>query len=156
MTTEKTFGFKEKLMTAFMLFVLIISGLGAETAFADTPRNAPEDKKDTGNISDVEVKISDDGVLTIEGNSGMTSATKSGAAWTSFITKYRNFIVGISGIGAVSMILFFIMQLLKLGAAADNPQGRQQAITGLIWSGIAAALLGSVTIIVGFFYSALR
>lgn len=155
MTTEKTFGFKEKLMTAFMLFVLLISGLGAETAFA-ADNNASGDEKDSGNISDVEIEITDDGTLTIGGSSGMTSETKSGAAWTSFITKYRNFIVGISGIGAVSMILFFIMQLLKLGAASGNPQGRQQAITGLIWSGIAAALLGSVTIIVGFFYSALR
>lgn len=109
-----------------------------------------------GNISDMNVTISDTGALTISGQSGMTSSAKSGGAWTAFIAKYRNFIIGISGIGAVSMILFFIFQLLKLGATAGNPQARSQALSGLIWSGVAAAGLGSATIIVGFFYSSLR
>lgn len=149
MTIGQTF--KQKFISILMLLTLFFGFLQPGIVSAtDTAGDG------TGNIGDMSVQISDDGKLTISGGSGMTTEASSGSAWTNFISKYRNFIVGISGIGAVSMILFFIFQLLKLGGSADNPQARQNALTGLIWSGVAAAALGSVTIIVGFFYSALR
>ena len=106
-------------------------------------------------VSDVEVKISDDGTLSVSGG-GMSSTAKSGKAWTDLITKYKGFIVGISGIGTVSMILFFIMNAIKLGASSGNSKGRTDAIIGLVVTGIASALLGAVSVIVGFFYSALK
>lgn len=106
-------------------------------------------------ISDVKVEVSDDGSLSVSGG-GMSSTAKSGKAWTDLITKYKGFIVGISGIATVSMILFFVMNAMKLGASSGNSQGRTQAIVGLVFSGIAAALLGAVSVIVGFFYSALK
>ncbi|AMN30961.1 hypothetical protein BFS06_12175 [Clostridium perfringens] len=71
--------------------------------------------------------------------------------WVNVITKYKNFIVGISGIGAVTMVLCFVVCFMKLGASTGNPQARQSAITGILWTGIAAAGLGSVAIITGFF-----
>ncbi len=124
-------------------------------AFAGINLFAPIQAHAEGSVGDVNVTVNDSGGLTVSGG-GMSNSTKSGDAWTNFIKKYRNFIVGISGIGAVSMILFFIMNFMKLGANAGNPQGRQQAITGLVFSGLAAAGLGAVSIIVGFFYSALK
>lgn len=138
---------KQRLLYVVMLLGLMLSFMNPIVARANDA---------TGNIGDMDVRIGDDGKMEITGRSGMTTNTSSGTAWTNFIKKYRDFIVGVSGIGAVSMILFFIFQLLKLGGSAGNPQGRTQALTGLIWSGVAAAALGSVTIIVGFFYSALR
>ena len=78
----------------------------------------------------------------------------SAKAWGDFIAKYRNFITGIAGIGAVTMVVLFIVQFLKLGASAGNPQARSQALVGVLWTGIAAAGLGAVTLIVGFFYNA--
>lgn len=140
-----------RMVSLLFLFTLFFGVLAPNSVNA-----APTVSAGNGNISDMSVTISDSGALTISGESGMTSTAKSGGAWTAFISKYRNFIVGISGIGAVSMILFFIFQLLKLGATAGNPQARSQALSGLIWSGVAAAGLGSATIIVGFFYSSLR
>ncbi|BBW98908.1 hypothetical protein [Geobacillus subterraneus] len=91
------------------------------------------------------------GKLSVSGG-GFTNGA-SAQAWKDFITKYRNFIVGIAGIGAVTMIVLFIVQFLKLGASAGNPQARSQALVGVLWTGIAAAGLGAVTIIVGFFYN---
>lgn len=76
-------------------------------------------------------------------------------SWNDFIDKYRFWISGIAGIAAVSMILFFIIQFMKLGASAGNPSERSKAISGLVFAGIAAAGLGGVAIIVGFFYTAL-
>lgn len=148
MTIDQTF--KQRIVAVLMLLTLFLGFMQPSTVSANTAGDG------SGNIGDMSVTISDDGKLTIAGGSGMTTEASSGSAWTNFISKYRNFIVGISGIGAVTMILFFIFQLLKLGGSADNPQARQNALSGLVWSGVAAAALGSVTIIVGFFYSALR
>lgn len=104
-------------------------------------------------VGDVDISITD-GKLSVSG--GGMAHKDSDDAWNNLIKKYRGFIVGVSGIGAVSMILFFISCFMKLGATASNPQERAKVIQGLVWSALAAAGLGAVTIIVGFFYSALK
>lgn len=78
-----------------------------------------------------------------------------GTLVTEFIDKYRVVIAGISGIGAISMILFFILGFIRLGATSANPEERSKTIMGLILSGIGAAGLGAVTFITGIFYNAL-
>ena len=117
--------------------------------------NAADEAKDSGSIGDVNVTVGDDGSLVVSGG-GMSSTTTSGTAWTKIIQKYKNFIVGISGIGCVSMILFAVFNFMQLGAKSGNSSERQKCIVGLVFSGVAAAGLGSVTVIVGFFYSALK
>lgn len=100
----------------------------------------------------VDVTVDKNGGLSIRGG-GFTDGGSAGA-WNDFIQKYKNFIVGIAGIGAVTMIVLFIFQFLRLGASSGNPQARNQALVGLLWTGVAAAGLGAVTIFVGFFYNA--
>ena len=75
--------------------------------------------------------------------------------FNSSLSEYREIIVFLSGIGTICMILFFILNFIKLGSSQGNPQVRQKAVVGLIVSGIATACLGSVTLIVGMFYSML-
>lgn len=129
----------KKILTGLLLVLMSFMAL---SFFAPTKAHA------TG-ISGSTITVTDNGTITTGGDLAQQS---SGTAWTNFINKYRNFIVGVSGIGMVSMILFFMMNLLKLGATAGNPSERQKVLTGLIWSGVAAAGLGSVTTFVGFFY----
>ena len=136
---------KQRLIGMFMAMMLVF-GFGFATM----------EQTHASGLGSMDVKIQDNGQMTISGNSGITTGKKSGQAWTDIIAKYRNFIVGISGIGAVAMVMFFIFNLLKLGATSGNPSERSKALSGLVWSGIAAAGLGSVTVIVGFFYSALQ
>lgn len=136
---------KQKTLAFIMLIAMVIGLTAPQKALAATPGN---------DLDDLKVTIDKEGKLNFSGG-GMTYED-SGSAWGSFIAKYQGFIVGISGVGAVTMILFFIMQLLKLGGTAGNPQARSQVLTGLIWSGVAAAALGSVSVIVGFFYGALK
>lgn len=141
---RKHLSVKNGIMAFFLTLVMMMGfGLPVMQAHAD------------GQVGDVKLEIDSNGKLEFKGGD-INAGGNSGSAWTKFIEKYRNFIVGISGIGAVSMIMFFIFQFMKLGASAGNPQARSQALTGLIWSGIAAAGLGAVTIIVGFFYSAFK
>ncbi|ADO59552.1 hypothetical protein [Paenibacillus polymyxa] len=99
------------------------------------------------------VTISEDGSVTVKGDGFGEKGTSSGFA--GIIEKYRGFIAGISGVAALTMIVIFIINFLKLGASVGNPQARSQALTGVLWSGIAAAGLGAVSLIVGLFYNAI-
>ncbi len=76
--------------------------------------------------------------------------------WNRIFTEYKGIIVGITGIGTLTMVCLFIFNFMKLGQSAGNPQARSQALTGLLWTGIAAAGLGGVTLFVGFSTSLLK
>ena len=82
--------------------------------------------------------------------------TKKKQVLNKILKEYRGIVTFISGIGTLSMIMFFILNFIALGNSKGNPQERQKAITGLIVSGIATAGLGSVTLITTLFYNMLN
>lgn len=77
-------------------------------------------------------------------------------SFSMIITKYKTVITFISAVGAVTMVAIFILNFMKLGATSSNPTERSRCITALIWSGLSAAGLGSVALVTGIFYGALR
>ena len=77
-------------------------------------------------------------------------------AFSHIIEKYKTLITFFSAMAAITMVGIFIFNFTKLGATAGNPMERQKCITGLIISGIAASLLGSVALFTGLFYSMFR
>ena len=99
---------------------------------------------------DVGVQMDKNGNLVIDGISSDDTSS-----WNQLFSRFKGIIVGLTGVGTLVMIVLFIIQFMKLGSSAGNPQARSQALTGVLWTGVAAALLGSVTIIVGFFYNAI-
>lgn len=72
------------------------------------------------------------------------------------ITKYKTVITFVSAVGAVTMVAIFILNFMKLGTTSGNPTERSKCVMALIWSGLAAAGLGSVALIVGIFYGMLK
>ena len=94
--------------------------------------------------------MGDNGQLIVDGISADDTSS-----WNQLFSRFKGVIVGLTGVGTLVMIVLFIIQFMKLGSSAGNPQARSQALTGVLWTGVAAALLGSVTIIVGFFYNAI-
>ena len=78
------------------------------------------------------------------------------SAFETIINKYKVVITFVSAIGAVTMVAVFIINFMKLGTTSGNPTERSRCITALIWSGLAAAGLGSVALIVGVFYGMLK
>lgn len=148
----KDFVSKASLALAFGVGAIGTMGVVAPTeASATSDESAPASS--TNKMPDV--KVTTNGVQTFGEMARKDGAEGMATAWTDLITKYRFWISGIAGIAAVSMILFFILNFMKLGASAGNPSARSQAITGLVFTGIAAAGLGGVAIVVGFFYTAL-
>ena len=101
-------------------------------------------------VDNFNVQMSDEGGLNVMG-----IGTGDSNQWNNLFSKYRTVVVGVSGVGAITMIVFFIINFMKLGSSAGNPQARSQALTGVLWTGLAAAGLGAVSIIAGFFYNAL-
>ena len=90
--------------------------------------------------------------ITIKGDGFGQSQT---SAWQVIFDKYQTVITGISGIGTLSMFMFFIWNAILLGKASTDPGARQKAVTGLIWSGAATMVLGSAALFVGVFYGML-
>lgn len=149
-TTAREKGLKAIFIGLIMAIIFAFSI--PTTAFAANP---PATGGSGTNNGVPDVTIGPDGTMKISG-SGFSDGDEGGNAWTQIIKKYRVFIVGISGIAAITMVVIFIFQFLKLGASAGNPQARSQALVGLLWSGIAAAGLGAVSLIVGLFYRAVE
>lgn len=77
--------------------------------------------------------------------------------FTSFLTKYKGVVLGVAGVVDILLIGVVIFRLTQLGAVgANNPQGRRNALTALFISLLAVAIMGSVTLWYGLFFSALR
>lgn len=94
-----------------------------------------------------------DGKVTLGGPQNITNDTEAKAT---VIEKYKGIITFVSGIITVTMVAVFIIQFLKLGMMPSNPRERKEVITGLLISGVSAALLGSITLFVGIFYGMFR
>jgi hypothetical protein len=106
-------------------------------------------------ISDVNVSVATDKngktSLSVSGMSGDSDKT-----WNTIFIKYHSVIIGLSGIAALTFLALFIINLMKVGASAGNPTARSSAIMGCLWTGIAMAGCGSVTIICSIFWNALQ
>lgn len=127
---------------------------GASTPFNDIALNSPVEvyASKTSDASGMpDIKFDASGNL----NMGDMKDKNNTALFNTVLEEYRTVVIFISGIGTVSMILFFILNFINLGKSQGNPQERQKAITGLIISGIASAGLGSVTLITTLFYNVL-
>ena len=99
-----------------------------------------------------EITIGTDGNVDTDG----IAEDDKGKAFNKVLTEYRGVVTFISAIAMISMIMFFIFNLIALGNSKGNPQERQKAITGLIVSGIATAGLGSVTLITSLFFNLIK
>ena len=113
--------------------------------------NSPIQVKADNSIPNIQIADNDNGKI----KNGFEKTNK-GEVFNKVLKEYRGVVTLVSGIGTLSMIMFFIMNFIALGNSKGNPQERQKAINGLIISGIATAGLGSVTMIVGLFYNMLK
>ena len=130
-----------KRLSIFMLAIMLILFILPTTqVFADG---------ESKTVSIPEIKFDAETGITLSGD----LAGDQGSAWERLYKEYRGVIAGVSGIGALTMIILFVIQFIKLASSAGNPQARSQALTGVLWTGLAATGLGAVSLITGFFYN---
>ena len=53
----------------------------------------------------------------------------------------------IFALGTITAILFLMINITRLGGAGDNPAERRNAILGILFSGVALALLGGLSFV---------
>jgi len=87
---------------------------------------------------------------------GVSASDNTADSIATIMTKGRAIGMGFTGICTLLMLIFTIIQISKLAAAGDNEMNRKKAIGGIMTTGIATALLGSITVVVGFFWGALK
>lgn len=131
------------LLLAFTLFVSANPAIMAP-AYAD-------DGGGTGDIWDI---VGEDGRVDEE-NETINNTTTGGSAAT-LISKYKTIATAISGVLTITMLIFLLIQISKLGAAGDNDTARKKATMGILTTGIATALFGGITVVVGFFWNILK
>lgn len=102
------------------------------------------------NATDAKVEIVGNKVVL---NTGFNNQDE---AFSHIIERYKVVITFFAAIAAITMVGIFIYNFIKLGASGTNPMERQKCITGLIITGIATGLLGSIALFVGLFYNAFK
>ena len=142
-----------KKLTTSLFIALSLMFVGTATVNALNPVEVYAEEDGAGGATDNFSVTMEDGKLQINGE-GFGKTQES--AWQELFDKYQTVITGISGIGTLAMVMFFIWNAVLLGKASSDPGARQKAVTGLIWSGAAAMVLGSATLFVGVFYGMLR
>lgn len=129
------------------------TGESVQTTSVTTKTNNGKNKKE----NTTETKIVGVPTIKFDANGNVSGTIKNvqdkKSVLNKFLSEYRVIITFLSGIGSLSMILFFILNFIELGNSKGNPQARQKAIHGLILSGVATAGLGSVVMITTLFYN---
>ena len=117
-----------------------------------TSGGASTESNNENDLNNVNVSMGSDGTLVVDGLSDGTAAD----TWNTIFNKSKVFLVGLAGIGMLVFVGLFIKNFMALGAAANNPTARSQALTGCLWTGIATAACGSVTLLIGLFWNAFK
>lgn len=102
-----------------------------------------------GIVPDVTIK---DGEVALNANSVQNAAEAKGT----IIERYKGLVTFFGGLAAITMVAIFIKHFIELGIKASNPMERKQLTSGLVWSGIAAACLGSVTFLFSVVYGVFK
>lgn len=140
----------KKMVMPLMLGAFLFGGVNTVMNYNE-PQEVHAENALTGGIESMPTFSMNGGSL----NMGDLANANKDDFFNTVLSEYRGIVIFISGIGTISMILFFILNFINLGKSQGNPQERQKAISGLIISGIASAGLGSVTMIVALFFNAL-
>lgn len=70
-----------------------------------------------------------------------------------FLASYKNFIIGVYGIIAMTLVLILTVQFSRLSNSGTNPMTRSRAISELIFSFLSIAFLGAIGTIGGLLLS---
>lgn len=132
------------MITLFMIIFLAVSSIPSYASSLNNPKFISPKLK----ITSSGIKF-DNG----EGTNGFKNSTNETGAINAILSEYRHLITVGSGIVSLTMIAIFVMNFMRLGNSKGNPIERNKAITGLIFTGIATALAGSVTLFTSLFYN---
>ena len=86
-------------------------------------------------------------------SSGDVALSGTDDAYENIFDNYKKVAQAISGFCMITSVLFLFVHITKWGTSGENLKARQDAQKGVLFSGIAIALFGSVELVVSFFWS---
>lgn len=142
---------KKLLLTGFLAFAMAMTftAIASPTynvVYATDGDEVVEEEEET-TTKEFEVKVEDGKLINTLENSDNEGS------WNTILTKLSGWISGITGVATIIFVIFFIIYAVKLAGSADNPSGRRGALSGVLWTGVGAAITGSVFVIMGIFYN---
>ena len=152
-----------KKITVFLMMIIICLTSVISPVFAEPPATPPTESA-TANATN-EIIYGDDvysvndstkaGGMTLSLPEALNKESYGGQKgfWDKILGEYRELIFVISSVATLTFVLIFIINFVKLGNTAGNPQAHTSAMTAIIISGIATAGCGGVTLITGVFYN---
>lgn len=147
---RKTKQFMMGLLLLMLFAVVIPTPLNARAA--ETTTETEGDDGQNLDINNFHVEMDNNGNLT----SNIDNQGDSTKTWNVIFNKYKVFAIGFSGIGTITFVILLILNCMKLGANSDNPNGRRSAVSGILWTAIAAAGCGSATVLTALFWNAFK
>lgn len=130
----------------------VFSGVCPALAAHDTPGTI----NNTVDANGFHISTGTNGTITITpGNQVSLSGTDWQVGLAGVISKYKGVAQGILAICTVTALIFLIISIAKLSASSVDsmPMARRKASVGILVSGIALALFGGLSVVVGFFWS---
>lgn len=147
--------FKENKLFKIILSMFLCLLLSSTLSFAKNEEKDNGYLKSTPFISP-KLKITTSGI-SFDKDSGTTNsfkkATDEVGAINNLLNEYRIMISFGSGIAVLTLMAIFIVNLMKLGNSRGNPKERQKVVVGMIFTAIATALAGSITLMTSLFYN---
>ena len=148
----------KKITTLMVAAMFFVTGVGVYQTATATPELVVEasstSNKTTGGQFGLSASMDSNGNITF-GNKDF-KVTDQKSVWNKVLGVLQTVIQAIGGIGTSLMILFFIMNFIKLGQNSANANEVAKIKTAMLWNGVAAAGLGSVTLIFSLFFSLLK
>lgn len=139
-----------KLKFSFILFSFICLMLLPLTVNAKADYN-----KFDINIKDGEISLASP-YKTDSGDDVLSEDVSRGYVWNMFISNFKVLIVGFTGLASIALVGFALFGFTKLGAFANNPQKKSDAIMHLGVIFVAGMLLGTVSLVFGYAYNVFR
>lgn len=137
-----------KFIRSAIVSLALLLGTVSPTLIHTNISYANNDEKGKGTLSafkgNTSVGINANGEIEMGGLEGESS---------DLLGTFLGFIKLLSGAGALVMLMFFVINFVKLGASGTNANARAQAISGLVWSGIATVCLSMSLVIFLFFFN---
>lgn len=157
MKTRTQTGFKTRLAAMLMLALVLLSAVGfghqamrgASFAPVMVAQAAEGDAKNVNDVFDI-VGVNDDKITV--GGDKVDKTFKP----ATLVDKSKGIAQVILGICTVISIIGLVINIARMAASGSNEQNRKKAQTAILWSGIALALFGGLSIVVGFFWGFLN
>ncbi|MEG1299613.1 MAG: hypothetical protein RSB38_06195 [Oscillospiraceae bacterium] len=83
---------------------------------------------------------------------GVSDVTDLAGFWNKIFSVGRLVISGVTGIAAIALVGIFAYKAVALSKSSNNPKERKDALDGMLYAFIGAALLGGASLLSGLAY----